>query len=158
MRYPYKQAREILAQYAYDEGFESVVFDHNDISVLANSHLDPIYIPRKIKIEGKYNYELQTYLMLHELGHHELRKDWEVFGERFSITVKAEQHNKRGYSRNFRRRKEYFVEAFEEEYTAWNEGLVLAEVHGIPINFERWNKLRTECLFAYMKYYSTLRN
>jgi hypothetical protein len=158
MRYSYKKAREILAEYAYSEGFLEVTFDHNDVSTLATSHLDPIYAPRRIKIEGGYSYEFQTYLMLHELGHHELRKDWDMFKEDFPIIARAEAFRSKGYSRNFRRRKEYFVACFEEEYKAWEMGMVLAAQHGIPINFHRWNELKTQCLFAYMQYYSHLRN
>jgi len=158
MRYSYKQARETLAQYAYSEGFIEVLFDYDGVSTLFNNHLDPIYVPRRIKIEGKYDYEHQTYLMLHELGHHELRKDWEAFKAEFPITAKAEEFKSRGYERKFRRRKSYFVASFEEEYRAWDEGKKLAEEFEIPIHFERWNRLRTDCLFNYMKYYSQLRN
>jgi Zn-dependent peptidase ImmA (M78 family) len=35
--------------------------------------------PNSIKIEGNLSYELQTYIFLHELGHHQLRKDWNEF-------------------------------------------------------------------------------
>ncbi len=158
MRYSYKKALDILADYALSEGFLEVTFDHPSVSTLYPNHLSPTYEPRRIKIEGKYNYELQTYLLLHELGHHEIRKDWDTFAETFPIAARAEARWEKGYSRNLRRRKDYFVTSFEEEYKAWDEGLKLAQAYDIPINEKRWHKLRTDCLFSYMKYYSTLRN
>lgn len=157
MRYSYKKALDVLIEYAHEEGFKEVDLSYSGISAVYNNHLEPYWTPTRIKIEGKYNYEHQVYLMLHELGHHELRKDADVFAERFPILYKAEDHTSRTYNRNFRRRKSYFVESFKEEYTAWDEGLILAEYFEIPINHERWSKLKTECLLAYMRYYSHLK-
>lgn len=158
MRYSYKKALDILTQYAFDEGFAEVDLSYSGISTVINNHLQPYWTPTRIKIQGCYNYEHQVYLFLHELGHHELRKDPELFKERFPIIYKAEDHTSRTYTRNFRRRKSYFVESFKEEYTAWDEGLILAEYFEIPINHERWSKLKTECLLSYMRHYSHLKN
>ncbi len=158
MRYSYKKALNELTEYAFEEGFIEVDLSFSGVSQVVNNHLQPYWTPTRLRVEGKYNYEHQVYLFLHELGHHELRKDPEYFAQHFPILYKAEDHLSKTYSRNYRRRKSYFIESYREEFTAWDEGLILAEHFGIPINIERWNKLRVECLLAYMRYYSKLKN
>jgi hypothetical protein len=157
MRYSYKTALSALTEYCYSEGFLEVTFDFKDVSTLYSHHHSPIYIPRRIKIEGRYNYEMKTYLMLHELGHHEMRKSWKRFEKRFPIVALAENHAHKKYERKLRRRQNYFVECLEEEIAAWDEGLKLARKFDIVINMDRFINIRTKCLIQYMNYYGTLK-
>lgn len=156
MRYSYKKALDVLTEYSYSEGYVEVSLNHDNISII-NWKLRSINEPKKISIQSGHTAEVQVYLFLHELGHHELRKDWDHFSELFPIVAKAENHKSRSYERKYRRRHEYFVDSLAEEYTAWDEGLVLAESLGIPIRVERWNRLRTKCLLGYIRYYGNLK-
>lgn len=153
MRYSYKQALSVLKEYALGEGYSEVRVDHSDTSVLYWS-FDRVNVPVGIYIQSGYTWELKTYLLLHELGHHELRKNWSVFEERFPLIAKAEMvYFNEGHRRHMYGDR-YNVSCLEEEYAAWDEGLRLAGRFGIPIRFENWVKLKTKCLKSYIDYYS----
>ena len=88
MRYSYKRALDILVEYGYDEGYEKIILNHNGISFM-NKKEKSLNTPYSIYIERGYTLELKTYLFLHELGHHELRKDWVKFKKKFPVTAHA---------------------------------------------------------------------
>ena len=148
MRYSYKRAKDILSDWANNEGFEEITFDHTDISFI-DWERDSLNIPKKIKIQGKYNNETQVYIFLHELGHHQLRKSWNKFEIRLPILAYTEEHG----DKKDRRKISYIVSSMEEEFKAWEEGYKLGGKLGIKINRENWDKIRCKCLMGYIRYY-----
>lgn len=152
-RYNYSKALEILAQYAKDEGFKTVKFNHDKTSYI-NWTRDSLNVPSVIRIEGKHSDEIKVYLMLHELGHHELRKYWLWFKREFPVLAKADEEFFYHRNRKLRKGLVYDVACMEEEFRAWEEGYKLAEVLSIKINQDEWFSLRSKCLMSYMKFYS----
>ena len=75
-RYSYKGALLVLEEFSLSEGYSV------DLSYSGISHIhwlnNTLNSPNGIKI-SMGNYEEQTYIFLHELGHHQLRKDWIKF-------------------------------------------------------------------------------
>lgn len=152
MRYSFKNALNVLTEFAYSEGYQKVTFDHNDSSYM-DWAMRTLNTPRIIKIEGKYNYEFKTYLLLHELGHHILRKNWNRFSKVLPIIADAEEQRLFNKDKRFINRRTYIVSSIEEEYKAWEAGLKLATKLEIKINSDRWNKLKSQCLMMYIRYY-----
>lgn len=151
MRYSYIKALNTLTDWATKEGYDDISFDHDDISFI-DWERDSLNYPKKIKIEGKYPTEIQVYLLLHELGHHQLRKSWDKFEKVLPITAYAElYHNEVKY----KRRVPYIVSCLEEEFKAWEEGLKLGLKLGIKINMEKWTKFKSKCLISYIRHYGT---
>lgn len=153
-RYNYTQALLGLTEWAYGQGFKEVIFDHAGVSEMTFDHRVGEYESKKIKIEGKYTKELQVYLLLHELGHHQLRKSWVKFEKELPIMAYAEHIHLLKKNGKYKRRVTYNVSCMEEEFKAWDEGLKLAEKLGIKVNVVKWNELRSKCLISYMRYYS----
>ena len=89
MRYSYKRALEVLTDWAVREGYEDISFDHTDVSYI-DWKKDGLNTPKNIKIQGKYSTEIKTYILLHELGHHQLRKNWGRFEKTLPVTAYAE--------------------------------------------------------------------
>ena len=153
-RYNYTKALERLTQWAYRQGFEEISFDHNDISYI-DWRIQTINKPRVIKIEGKYPIEIKVYLLLHELGHHQLRKNWSKFKKTLPVAAHAEHlHFYRNVGK-YKRRVTYTVSCMEEEFKAWDEGHKLAEKLGLRVNEQKWGELKSKCLISYMRYYAT---
>lgn len=156
MRFSYKRALDDLTEYAIKEGYSEVVTDHNDISALywdTNTLNEPI----GIYIEGKHTWEIKVYLMLHELGHHELRKNWKKFEKRFPVIAKAEKAYYLNGVKRYMRRTDYIVGCLEEEYAAWDEALKLGNKFEIKINMTKWGAFKSKCLKGYINYYATLK-
>lgn len=151
--YDYASALEKLTQWSYAEGIEKIILDHNDISYI-DWERKSLNFPKLIKIEGKYPKEIQVYLMLHELGHHQLRKDWEKFAEVLPISYHAENSKFFDNDKRFMRRNTYIVSSLEEEYKAWDEGKNLGLSMGIEIDDEKWYDFRAKCLIAYIRHYA----
>jgi hypothetical protein len=111
-------------------------------------------VPNKILVERKTNIETSIYLFLHELGHHELRKKWSIFKNNFPI-ISLEEELRLGKNKKRNTRcTQYYIECFHEEYRAWEEALILAQKLSIPVNINKFNKLKSKCLISYMKYYA----
>lgn len=152
-RYNYTKALDRLTKWAYEEGYERISFNHTNISYI-DWERKSLNHPKEIKIEGKYSIELKVYLMLHELGHHQLRKDWELFGVYLPVSYKAENLLFFEKDKRLVRRTDYIVSSLEEEFKAWDEGLRLADEFGIQINLDKWNRFRSKCLMSYIRYYA----
>jgi len=152
MRYSYTKALEVIKNWALKEGYETISFNHNDISYI-DWETKTLNTPRVIKIEGKYPIETKVYLLLHELGHHQLRKDWIKFKKTLPIVAFAEHIHIFKNVGKYKRRVTYSVSCMEEEFKAWEEGAKLAEKLGVKINMKKWNELKTKCLISYMRYY-----
>lgn len=152
-RYNYTKALDKLIEWAHGEGIEKITINHDDISYI-DWERKSLNFPKLIKIEGKYSKEIKVYLMLHELGHYQLRKDWDKFGELLPISYQAENSKYFDKDKNLMRRTMYIVSSLEEEYMAWDEGYKLAGVMDIRINDKNWNAFKSKCLMAYIRYYA----
>jgi hypothetical protein len=150
MASPYKKYLKELVDYVISEGYV-ITFEKLGISEIywVKTSLNT---PKSIHIRGCKGYETKVYILLHELGHHELRKDWVRFTEILPIIANAEEKQLLG-QRKFVRRKEYHIACLEEEYLAWFEGLGLAQRMGIPIQMNVWNRLKNWGLQSYINYY-----
>ena len=151
-RYNYTRALERLTGWATREGYE-VIFDHDDISEIEWQR-DTLNWPNRIKIEGRYPIEMKVYLLLHELGHHILRKDWNVFQKVLPVTAYAEHVHFYHNDVRYKRRVMYNVSCVEEEFKAWDEGYKLGKRLDIRINDEKWHEFKSKFLMGYMRYYS----
>ncbi len=149
-RYNYTNALAVLSEWANGQGYSEVRLDHHDISEISFDY-------KKILIEGKYSKEFKFYLLLHELGHHQLRKDWIKFEKTLPVMAYAEHVHlvKKDGARKYKRRITYNVSCMEEEFKAWDEGYKLGKRLGLRINDAKWNELKSRCLISYMRYYST---
>ena len=155
-RYSYKRALEQLNEYAIGEGYASVTFNYKGISRITwNSNT--LNEPKSIYIEGRYGVEIKTYLLLHELGHHEIRKDWKQFRKRLPASAKAERMHLKLNDKRYKRRDSYIVSSLEEEFMAWEEGFKLGERLGIRINMDTWIDFKSKCLKSYINYYANLK-
>jgi hypothetical protein len=144
MFYNHKNSIKVLTQYAEEQGF-IVEMNHND-----TSQIDWVVLnkPNMIRIEEKC-IEMQVYEFLHELGHHELRKDWNEYKKVLPTVAYAESVRPSKY----KRRIGYYVSSLEEEYKAWDKGLELANQLGIKIKKTTWNTLKAKCLMTYIRHF-----
>lgn len=153
MRYAYKAHLQKLFAYAESEGYRVNVFQHESSSRISWIR-DTLNEPKTIYLDGRKSLEEQVFLMLHELGHHEIRKDWLVFTERLPIMAHAENVYVATRAKKYMRRDAYLVFSLEEEFLAWDEGYKLALRLDIRLNLERWLRLKTKCLMSYIDYFS----
>lgn len=135
------------------EGYDDITFDHHDISYI-DWEKDTLNSPKKIRIQGKFPIEIKVYVLLHELGHHQLRKNWDKFEKTLPVTAHAEHIHFVSNEGKYKRRVTYTVSCMEEEFKAWEEGFKLGEKLGIKINMNKWNTFKSRCLISYMRYYS----
>jgi len=138
----------LVVGYAESLGF-AVYFDYKGISHI-NWHRGELNKPNDIYIEGGYDEEEIIYLLLHELGHHELRKDWGEYERILPISANGEKKHMHEGEIKYKRRRDYKVSSMEEEFMAWDAGYRLGLELGVEINRERWDKLRVGFLWAYM--------
>ena len=141
-RYNYTRALERLTLWANREGYE-VYFDHHDISEI-NWERDTLNWPKLIRIEANQPIEMKVYILLHELGHHILRKDWNRFKEVLPVLAKAEHVHFYHSDGKFKRRVDYNVSCVEEEFKAWDEGYKLGKRLDIRINDKKRNEFRSK--------------
>lgn len=153
-RYSYKKALDSLSSYAESEGFGKISFD-GEISFISWKP-KTLYSPDKLNIEANETWENKVYFMLHELGHHELRKNWNRFTLRFPVVAYAEKVNIDMKERKYMRRDSYIVSSLQEEFTAWDEGHKLGLKLGIKIQEPKWVALKSKCLKGYITYFANL--
>lgn len=153
-RYSYTRALATLTEWAIKEGYKDITLDYHDVSQI-DWQKNTLNIPKDIKIEGKYPIEMKVYFFLHELGHHQLRKDWTKFKKTLPASAHAEHFHFYRKVGKYKRRVTYTVSCMEEEFKAWEEGFKLAEKLGIRINMEKWTTLKAKCLISYMRYYGS---
>lgn len=155
MRYSYTKALETVKKWALKEGYEAITFNHHESYIDWYRENRQSNIPKVIKIEGKYPIESKVYLLLHELGHHQLRKDWAKFKKTLPIVAFAEHiHIFRNVGK-YKRRITYSISCVEEEFKAWEEGYKLAQKLGVKINLKKWNDLKSKCLMTYVRHYGS---
>lgn len=141
----YKESLDKLTQYVEGQGFK-VNLEYNGVSTII---WDGLNKPDVINIESGYSDENKVYLMLHEIGHNELRKKWKNYEKKFPIGSHAESVPEK----KFKRRIGYYVSCLEEEFVAWNKGLEIAKKLDITIRQEEWDKLKNKCLMSYIRYF-----
>src|ERR1035437_7881010 len=152
-RYSYTNALERLSEWATKQGYSDITLDYHNTSRIDWGN--GMNTPQSIRIEGRYPIETKVYLFLHELGHHQLRKNWTKFKKTIPVAAHAEHlHFYRNVGK-YKRRVTYSVSCMEEEFKAWDEGQKLAEKLGIKINMSKWSALKAKCLISYMRYYGT---
>lgn len=152
-RYNYTRALDKLTHWGHNEGYEKIIFDHNDVSYI-DWKTKTLNTPLEIKIQGKYPIEIKVYILLHELGHHILRKDWDEFKRVLPISAHAEHVHFFKKDLKYKRRLKYNVSCMEEEFKAWDEGYKLASILDIRIDDKKWQDFKSKCLMSYMRYYS----
>lgn len=157
MRFSYKRALGQLTEYAMGEGYAKVTTTHEGGETYIEWEDNTLNEPKSIYIEGKYTLEIKTYLMLHELGHHELRKDWDKFKVKMPTIAYAQHMDLKKNERKYKRRNSYMVACLEEEFLAWDEGLRLGLRLGIKVNMVRWIEFKSGCLKRYIDYYGNLK-
>ena len=141
----YKKALTVLVQHANKLGFVVDLYS-DDVSMVTWEKLN---YPCEIKIEKRLPVEEKVYVLLHELGHHELRKDWSEYKRVMPIAAYAESVKPKKY----RRRIGYYVSCVDEEFKAWDAGLLLAGELGIRIRKGVWNRLKSKCLMSYIRHF-----
>jgi hypothetical protein len=155
-RYSYKSALDILWNWSLKEGFIDI-----DLAYSGTSQIDwiknTLNKPKDIKIEPCKSYEEQVYVWLHELGHHQLRKNWAKFHRELPSMAIAEEEHLYAKDTKYLRRQDYIVSHLEEEYKAWEEGFKLGERLGIKINMAKWAPLKSKCLMSYIRYFASLK-
>jgi hypothetical protein len=156
MRYSYKKGLVKLTEYAEKQGYK-VRLDYHDISYMKQDTKTKNE-PQGIFIQSGMTYEETVYIFLHEMGHHELRKDWDKFKKRLPVLAHAEMVKLYKKENKYSRRKVYHVSSLEEEFLAWDEGLKLAKKLGIQVNMEHWIKIKSKCLKSYIRYYANLKS
>lgn len=154
-RYSYKRALDELKVYAESEGFKRVRFNAKDskVSWMKGGLNEPKYLD----IGSGMTLENQVYVMLHELGHHELRKDWEWFSLRFPVAAHAEEVYMATKDKKYTRRTAFMVSCLEEEFLAWDEGLRLGIEMGIKVRMDKFIDIKSKCLKCYIGYYAQLK-
>lgn len=146
MGYSYENAMSVLIEYAKNQGFKDVELNFDDVSMVT---WDDLNTPDTIRIEEKQPIEMKVYILLHELGHHELRKDWGKFEQEMRIIAKAEMLKEY----KLKRRIGYYVSCLEEEYMSWDSGYLLGKSLGIEINEDKWLELKNKCLMGYIRFF-----
>ena len=154
MRFSYTKALKTLTEWAIKQGYTDISFDHDDTSYI---EWESINTPQKIKIEAKHPTELKVYILLHELGHHQLRKDWSKFKKTLPVTEHAERIHILRNINKYERRLTYRVSCMEEEFKAWEEGYKLGIKLGVKINLKKWNNIKAKCLMPYMRHYAEIK-
>jgi hypothetical protein len=142
MRYSYTKALNELKEYAISLGFKTIRLD-SEVGTYISWYQSTISIEKNVPVEVK------VYLMLHELGHNELRKDDASYKKQLPLVHYAESVLEGKYMR----RRGYKVSKLEEEFLAWVAGYALAERMGIKINDVKWHSLRTKCLSTYIRFF-----
>lgn len=145
MSYSHKKGLSLLIEYAKNQGFKSVNLEFDGVSTVYWSYNEPNFI----NIEGNHSIENKVYILLHELGHHELRKNWGYFTKENPIVAEAEM----SCGSKLKRRIGYYVSCLEEEYKAWSRGYELGKSLGININDKKWFELKNKCIMGYIRFF-----
>lgn len=146
----------MLTSWAKDEGYTDITFGYKGISYINwkdYKKVGKMNTPKEIKLEGGNSDEITTYIFLHELGHHQLRKDWEKFNIILPTVAHAEVKYCKEKVKKYRRRISYMVSSMEEEFKAWEEGYKLGVKLGIKIDDKKWHQYKSKCLMGYIRFF-----
>jgi len=138
---------EILKKYAESFGFKVNLNSKSSEMLTKRGTLNT---PNKINITNT-NSTHQCYLLLHELGHWELMKDWDVYKQKYQFIVTGDKFACEKIYK-YRRRIAYKVDIMREEFGAWEEGKKLATKLNINIDELDYDRYSISYLFSYIKY------
>jgi hypothetical protein len=138
---------EILKKYAESFGFKVNLNSKSSEMIIRRGTLN---VPSKIKIINT-NSTHQCYLLLHELGHWELMKDWTLYKQRYHFTSIGEEFALDKIYK-YRRRIAYKVDIMREEFDAWETGKNLAAKLNLNIDTEDYDRYSISYLFSYIKH------
>lgn len=138
---------EILKKYAESFGFKVNLNSKSSEMLTKRGTLNT---PYKINIINT-NSTHQCYLLLHELGHWELMKDWNLYKQNYQFTAIGEEFACEKIYK-YRRRIAYKVDIMREEFSAWEEGKKLATKLNINIDELDYDRYSISPLFSYIKY------
>lgn len=145
-RYSYKKAFEELLAYAEGEGYHAITYGGPESFIVWAPH----DYDKRLNIEDGETHENMVYLILHELGHHQIRKNWGKFEKRLPAVAYAEQVQEVREAQKYKRRASYIVSCLEEEFMAWEEGLKLAINMNIKVNHSKWIIFKAKKLKAHI--------
>lgn len=119
-----------LVEYSRFQGVE-VIFERGG---------DDCYTPdtQSIAINSRRTLKNQTYILLHELGHHKIMKDGMLF-KKFAVL------NEENVARNLSNR----ILSLEEEVIAWHIGEGIGRTFGITLD-ANFQVLKSKCLKTYV--------
>ena len=110
--------------------------------------------PHFIGLAKRKDSTKQLYDLLHELGHHEIRKDWRAYKASYPMTAEMErQVYTKGKSYPHTRRISYRLEEVREEFQAWDMGLKIARELGIRVDISRYRDYAAKNLMTYVRYH-----
>lgn len=138
---------EILKKHAESFGFKVNLNSKSSEMLTKRGTLNT---PNKINIINT-NSTHQCYLLLHELGHWELMKDWDVYKQKYKFTAIGEEFALEKIYK-YRRRIAYKVDIMREEFDAWEAGGNLVTKLGLNIDLSEYNKYSISYLFSYIKH------
>jgi hypothetical protein len=89
--------------------------------------------------------------MLHELGHWELMRDWDLYKQKYHFTSIGEEYALNKIYK-YRRRLAYKVDVMREEFDAWEAGRNLAIKLNLYLDINDYNKYSIKFLYLYIKH------
>jgi hypothetical protein len=137
----------ILKKYAESFGFKVNLNSKSSEMIIRRGTLN---VPSKIKIINT-NSTHQCYLMLHELGHWELMRDWDLYKQKYHFTSIGEEYALNKIYK-YRRRLAYKVDVMREEFDAWEAGRNLAIKLNLYLDINDYNKYSIKFLYLYIKH------
>ena len=145
-----KKQESKLVKYANKQGFKVVDGPESMVDWKPGY---PANKPAKIAIQEGLSDLHRIYDLLHELGHHELRKNWQEFKAQYPATASAEYHWILNGIGKHRRRVAYMAERIREECDAWNIGLDIAHRKGLDISVTDYRMYSSKWLAQYTRLY-----
>jgi hypothetical protein len=136
------KAIQALIQYSQSVGLDVHYGDESEVNFFEGYN-----VKRKkgyITIKKHRNKTLTLYDLLHELGHYVCRKSWKEYQVKYPSLV-----GKRKYTHA------YYIDSLREEYDAWDNGLIVAQVHGIKINKTHYKEYASHAIYTYVHHFGT---
>jgi len=106
-----------------------------------------------ITLSKQKNKKFEVYDMLHELGHHMIRRNWREYKQKYPITVHAEKMHYEHNVYKYKRRIGYKLEEVREEFDAWDIGLDIARKKGIDVNVVDYRSYAAKSVMSYVRHY-----
>ena len=141
-----------VIKYANKEGF-TVTRGGKGPSTISWIEERPYNVPDRIQLKKHNNPTHELLDLLHELGHHQIRKNYHAYCAKNPAVALAEHMEYTQGIMLYKRRKEYGVETVREEYEAWDRGMQIARKLRINIDSDTYRKYYTKSISSYMQYY-----
>lgn len=121
--------------HCYRDGIRRIIFKRGGFD-----HYESV--GRSITINSSRTIRNQTYILLHEYGHHHIMQDGGL-GRKFAVLVERTANNTVTEQ----------ILAIEEEVLAWHFGEELAKTLNISIENKRYQILKATCLKSHINSY-----